>query len=115
VDLAVVVAPLDCRLNDRPLSGPARDRERAAESFRSLTHPLETEVTFIGPTLLPDEEAAAVVGDAEVDPPIPTVVDEDELDLCRGAVTEGVVNRLLADEGRPAAKPQECQWPATFG
>ena len=102
-DLAVIVAPHDGCLHDGPLNGSARDRQCPAEPFCPLTHPLETEVTFIGPTLPPDDEAAAVVGDAEVDSPIPTVGDEDDLDLCRGAVTEGVVNRLLTATltGRP--------------
>ena len=55
-------------------------------------------MTFVGPALLPDDESPAVVAHSQVDPPIPTVVDEDELDGFRGAVPEGVVDRLLADE-----------------
>ena len=53
---------------------------------------------FVGPTLLPDDKSPAVVAHPQVDPPIPPVVDEVEIDGTRGAVTQRVVNRLLADE-----------------
>ena len=55
-------------------------------------------MTFVGPALLPDDESPAVVAHPQVDPTVSPIVEEVEIDGARGAVPEGVVNPLLADE-----------------